>query len=65
MKIILNGAETDVIEGTLVQAMEALGYVKKLYATAVNGNFVRATQRNTFILKADDKVEIVSPRAGG
>ena len=65
MKIILNGAETEVVEGTLVGVMETLGYVKKLYATAVNGNFVRASERNTFILKAGDKVEIVSPRAGG
>ena len=47
MNIILNGAETEVVEGTLVQAMDALGYVKKLYATAVNGNFVRATERAT------------------
>ena len=65
MKIILNGAETEVVEGTLVQAMEALGYVKKLYATAVNGNFVRATERGTCVIKTGDKVEIVSPRAGG
>ena len=65
MKIILNGAETDVVEGTLAQAMEALGYVKKLYATAVNGEFVRATNREIWVLKANDKVEIVSPRAGG
>ena len=65
MKIIHNGAETEVVEGTLAQAMEALGYVKKLYATAVNGNFVRAVDRETYVLKADDKVEIVSPRAGG
>ena len=65
MKIILNGAETEVVDGTLAQAMEALGYVKKLYATAVNGNFVRATERETCVLKVGDKVEIVSPRAGG
>ena len=65
MKIILNGAEAEVAEGTLAQVMEALGYVKKLYATAVNGNFVRATERETCVLKAGNKVEIVSPRAGG
>jgi sulfur carrier protein len=65
MKIILNGADAEIVEGTLAQAMEALGYVKKLYATAVNGNFVRATERATYVLKAGDKVEIVSPRAGG
>ena len=65
MKIILNGAETDVLQGTLSAAMIELGYVKKLYATAVNGNFVRAIERETYILKANDKVEIVAPRAGG
>ncbi len=65
MKIILNGAETEVVDGSLAAAMEALGYVKKLYATAVNGNFVRATERATYILNANDKIEIVSPRAGG
>jgi len=65
MKIILNGAETDVLQGTLSAAMIELGYVKKLYATAVNGNFVRATERETYDLKANDRVEIVAPRAGG
>ena len=65
MKIILNGAETDVLQGTLSAVMIELGYVKKLYATAVNGNFVRATERETYVLKASDKVEIVAPRAGG
>ena len=65
MKIILNGAETDILQGTLSAAMIELGYVKKLYATAVNGNFVRATEREVYVLKADDKVEIVAPRAGG
>ena len=65
MKIILNGAETEVVAGTLAQVMQALGYVKKLYATAVNGNFVPATEREICVLKANDKVEIVSPRAGG
>ncbi len=65
MKIILNGAKTDVLQGTLSAAMIELGYVKKLYATAVNGNFVRATERETYVLKTNDKVEIVAPRAGG
>ena len=65
MKIILNGAETDVLQGTLSAAMIELGYVNKPYATAVNGNFVRATERETYVLKANDKVEIVAPRAGG
>ena len=65
MKIILNGAETDVLQGTLSAAMIELGYVKKLYATAVNGNFVCANERETYILKVNDKVEIVAPRAGG
>jgi sulfur carrier protein len=65
MKIILNGAEIDILQGTLSAAMIELGYVKKLYATAVNGNFVRATERETYVLKTNDKVEIVAPRAGG
>lgn len=45
--------------------MTALGYSGRLYATAVNGEFVRATARQMTPLKDGDKVEIVSPRAGG
>jgi sulfur carrier protein len=65
MKIILNGTATEIAEGTLAEAMIELGYIERLFATAVNGDFVRAASRNTCALKNGDRVEIVSPRQGG
>ena len=65
MKIILNGAPTEINKGTLAEAMIELGYVERLFATAVNGEFVRAPSRITCVLKNGDRVEIVSPRQGG
>ena len=65
MKIILNGIAAEISEGTLAQAMIELGYVERLFATAVNGEFVRAPSRSTCVLKNDDRVEIISPRQGG
>ena len=65
MKIILNGVAAEISEGTLAEAMIELGYVERLFATAVNGEFVRAPSRITCVLKNGDRVEIVSPRQGG
>ena len=65
MKIIHNGVATEISEGTLAEAMIALGYVERLFATSVNGEFVRAPSRSTCVLKNGDRVEIVSPRQGG
>lgn len=65
MKIILNGAATDVKHTNLAEAMRELGYVNRLYATAINGEFIRLTLRDTYTLKDGDTVEIVSPRQGG
>ena len=65
MKIILNGAPAEINKATLAEAMIELGYVERLFATAVNGEFVRAPSRITCVLKNGDRVEIVSPRQGG
>ena len=65
MKIVLNGADAEIVEGTLAEAMIKFGYVERLFATSVNGEFVRAPSRSTCVLKNGDRVEIVSPRQGG
>ena len=65
MKIILNGISTEIDNGTLAEVMIKLGYVDRLFATAVNGEFVRAPSRITCVLKNGDRVEIMSPRQGG
>ena len=65
MNIILNGKATTITEGNLAEAMIELGYVERLFATAVNGEFVRAPSRSTCVLKNGDRVEIVSPRQVG
>lgn len=65
MKIILNGVPTEIDNGTLAEVMIDLGYVERLFATAVNGEFVRALSRITCVLKNGDRVEVISPRQGG
>lgn len=65
MKIILNGVPTEIDNGTLAEVMIELGYVERLFATTVNGEFVRAPSRITCVLKNGDRVEVISPRQGG
>jgi sulfur carrier protein len=49
----------------LDRALAELGFVDAVVATAVNGQFVAANERDTVALKEGDKVEIVAPMQGG
>ncbi|EAQ03505.1 thiamine biosynthesis protein ThiS [Pseudooceanicola batsensis HTCC2597] len=65
MKIMVNGAATEVRAGTLAQALDELGYGEAKVATAVNESFVSTAARGQTALEPGDRVEIVAPRQGG
>jgi sulfur carrier protein len=65
LKITVNGEEQDTQAVTLSQLCETLGYGEQRIATAVNGDFVAAEERDEVRLRQHDKVEIVAPRQGG
>ena len=64
MKILVNGEPRDVVATTLEDALSELGFGGRV-ATAVNEEFVAASQRTSHILKEGDRVEIVAPMQGG
>ncbi len=61
----VNGATKRVVAGTLADVLHQLEYGDAKCATAVNGDFVAATARDTVHLKNGDKLEIVTARQGG
>lgn len=65
MVVIVNGKEVETAARFLADliAEQALAEVK--IATALNGQFVAATQRKDTLLNDGDRVEIVTPRQGG
>ena len=65
MTIICNGAAREVASRSLAEILRELGYMEAAIATAVNGQFVPARDRDTVVLSAGDALEIVSPRQGG
>lgn len=65
MRISVNGDQHELEADTLASALNALGYAGRKIATAVNGRFVAATQRQATRLADGDKVEVVAPMQGG
>lgn len=65
MTIIWNGAEQHVKSRNLTEILRELGYEEAAIATAVNGAFVPARQRDAVTLNAGDALEVVAPRQGG
>lgn len=65
MTIFVNGAETSVMATTLAALLVELGQAQKKVATALNGSFVPARQRDSTPLSDRDRVEILSARQGG
>lgn len=61
----MNGEAQDTRAATLAELCEVLGYGDSRIATAVNGDFVAAAQRESTRLRENDKIEIVAPRQGG
>lgn len=70
MKIRLNGAPREVKAETLAALLAELVAAEELaegaaVATAVNGVFAPAAERERVPLRESDAVEILSPRQGG
>lgn len=65
MNIILNGKQVDLDTYILDQALVELGYACSSIATAVNGEFVAACDRQQTTLKDNDRLEVLSPMQGG
>jgi sulfur carrier protein len=65
VKVIVNGTERDVAAETLAGALKALDYADAVVATALNGEFVPAREREGRPLAEGDRIEILAPRQGG
>jgi sulfur carrier protein len=65
MKIIVNGDSRDIASLTLDAALDELGFVDSVVATALNGGFISASARVNVPLTEGDSVEIVAPMQGG
>lgn len=65
LKIIVNGEAKEIDARTLADLCVALGLADATIATAVNGDFVAATERERRALAENDAIEIVAPRQGG
>ncbi|WP_045835356.1 sulfur carrier protein ThiS [Hyphomicrobium sp. 99] len=65
MTIVCNGAKREVQNLVLSKTLVEIGYGERRVATAVNGCFVSARQRDSVLLKEGDKLEVVTPRQGG
>jgi len=65
MKILVNGAWRDTLSSELARALEELGYGASVVSTAVNGEFVAASQRAHTVLADGDRLEVLAPMRGG
>lgn len=66
MKIILNGEEKEIKEGTTIKELiQELGIKAPNYAVAVGMDVIPKSEYETYRLKEGDKVEIVTFVGGG
>lgn len=65
MHILVNGDPRNLNATTCAQALEELGYAQAIVATALNGVFLSAADRETTVLKSGDALEILAPMQGG
>ncbi|WP_195822248.1 sulfur carrier protein ThiS [Roseobacter sp. MH60115] len=65
MKLQLNGAMITAQVSTLADLLEVEGFGGAKVATAVNGDFVPASERSDKSLKAGDSIEVLAPMQGG
>ena len=64
MKITVNGDNMDVAATTMADLLVELAYDGKI-ATALNEEFVAASNHNNVELHEGDRVEILAPMQGG
>ncbi|HUN71898.1 MAG TPA: sulfur carrier protein ThiS [Steroidobacteraceae bacterium] len=65
MRILVNGASREIRAADLTGALEELGYAGAVVATALNGEFVAAAQRQAARLADGDRIEVLAPMQGG
>jgi sulfur carrier protein len=65
MRILVNGASHEVGAADLSAALEELGYGGAVIATALNGQFVPAADRQGARLTEGDELEVLAPMQGG
>ena len=65
MTLTINGESREAAARTLARLLEALELDDAVVATAVNGRFVRAADREKTALRDGDAVEILAPMQGG
>ena len=65
MRILVNGASREIRAADLTAALEELGYGGTAVATAVNGEFVPVTGRQSARLADGDRIEVLAPMQGG
>jgi sulfur carrier protein len=64
--VVVNGKSTLFTPGlTLRKLIESLGMGQQAVAAEVNGTLVRRSQHETTLLRAGDKIELVSLVGGG
>ena len=65
MRISVNNEPREVRSPTLAELLEELGFGSAVVATAVNGSFTPAGQRDSRALAEGDRVEVLAPMQGG
>lgn len=65
MNIMVNDVLKTINATNLAQILIELGYQNLTIATAVNGDFVPLSIRQTVTLSEGDKLEILAPMQGG
>ncbi|MEE8663530.1 MAG: sulfur carrier protein ThiS [Acetobacter sp.] len=65
MQIFVNDEPVTVGAANLAEVLTELGYTQIRIATAVNGDFVPASQRAARLLVPGARIEIVAPMQGG
>lgn len=65
MNIIVNGVASEVRSATLRTVLDELGYANASVATALNGEFVPASEWLETKLDEGDRLEVMAPMSGG
>ncbi len=65
MRLTVNGEVLEASAATLAELLNELEYEGDWLATAVNGELVRAPDRDGCRLTDEDRIEILSPMQGG
>jgi sulfur carrier protein len=65
MVLTVNGERQDVTATTIPALLRELDYDGEFLVVAVNHAVVQRRRWDEVVLKADDRIEIVTPRQGG